>query len=129
MYSSGGRNSRKTRSGASCTFGRPGTKPISSPPSTSTIGYGTLSRCATIASAATATRSPRTSSISRIAELVERPAVLAGQIGQDVARDAFDRSLTARAGTLTGWSQGEQVAAAVHPIAVSDDLSKLLQLV
>jgi hypothetical protein len=37
-YSSGGRNSTSTRSGASSASGIPGTKPSTSPPTTSTIG-------------------------------------------------------------------------------------------
>jgi hypothetical protein len=60
---------------------------------------------------------------------VESPPFRAGQVGQHVVRDAFDHSLTAREGAPTSGSQGEQVAAAVRPIAVSDDLSKLLELV
>ena len=37
-YSSGGRNTTSTSSGASSTVGIPGTKPSTSPPTTSTIG-------------------------------------------------------------------------------------------
>ena len=66
MYSSGGRNSRKTSSGASSTSGNPGTRAVMSPPITSTIGYGVPSRRASSASAATSTNSPRTSSMSRM---------------------------------------------------------------
>src|SRR5207244_2943185 len=42
---------------------------------------------------------------------------------------AFDHSLTAREGAPSGGSQCQQVAAAVRPIAASDDLSKLFELV
>jgi hypothetical protein len=48
-----------TRSGSSSTLGKPGTKPSSDPPTTRSIGYGILSRIASVASAATATSKPR----------------------------------------------------------------------
>jgi hypothetical protein len=62
-------------------------------------------------------------------ETVESPPFRGGQVGQHVVRDASDHSLTAREGAPTGGRQCKQVAAAIRPIAVSDDMSKLLQLV
>jgi hypothetical protein len=40
-YSSGGRKIRRTRSGLSPVAGTPGRKPITAPPHTSRMGYGT----------------------------------------------------------------------------------------
>ena len=54
-YSSGGRKTTSTSSGASSMSGIPGTKPSTSPPSTSRIGYGTPIRLASALSTTTAT--------------------------------------------------------------------------
>src|ERR687890_706355 len=58
-YSKGGKNNRNTSSGSSSTGGSPGTNPSADPPRTSRIGYGTPSRVARVASAATARSRPR----------------------------------------------------------------------
>ena len=64
-YSSGGRKITSTSSGSSSTSGRPGTKPSTRPPATSTIGYGMSTARAAAARPATATsRLIRTSSTS-----------------------------------------------------------------
>ncbi len=56
-YSNGGRKIVSTRSGSSSTVGTPGTSASASPPSTSTIGYGTLSQLAIALSSETETKS------------------------------------------------------------------------
>ncbi len=58
-YSRGGRKIRNTMLGSSGIRGICGTKLIASPASTSTIGYGTFSRCAITANPATITSSSR----------------------------------------------------------------------
>ena len=62
--SSGGRKTRKTTSGASSTSGRPGTKPIATPPTTSTIGYGIETSSASRTSTAAAKRTAMRNSMS-----------------------------------------------------------------
>src|SRR4051794_9376125 len=57
-YRSGGRKTTSTTSGSRCSSGTPGTRPNSAPPITSTIGYGTSSRCASAVRPTTATRRP-----------------------------------------------------------------------
>ncbi len=72
QYSSGGRNSKKTRSGSSLTVGTAGTsakiRPRPSPPTTSRIGYGTASRFASGISAATIASETRTKTMACIAK-------------------------------------------------------------
>ena len=63
--SSGGSTTRKTNAGFSDTCGIRGKKLSTSPPSTSTIGYGILSRCAKAASSATSV-----TSASRVASVL-----------------------------------------------------------
>ncbi len=62
--SSGGRKTRKITSGASSIAGRPGTKPIATPPTTSTIGYGIEMRSASRTSTAAAKRTAMRYSMS-----------------------------------------------------------------
>ena len=58
-YKSGGRKTTSTRSGSSSISGMPGSRPSTSPPSTSGIGYGTESQRAIALSPATETNSAR----------------------------------------------------------------------
>ncbi len=62
--SSGGRKIRKTTSGSSSRSGSQGTRPMASPPTTSTIGYGTATTSASRTSTAAATRSRSRNSMS-----------------------------------------------------------------
>ena len=62
--SSGGRKTRKIASGASSMSGRPGTKPIATPPMTSTIGYGIATRSARRTSTAAAKSTAMRNSMS-----------------------------------------------------------------
>ena len=74
-YSSGGRKTKKTTSGSSSGEGRPGTRPITSPPSTSATGYGTPLRRPRPASTATANSRKTNSSISATGIIYPRRAV------------------------------------------------------
>ena len=60
LKSSGGRKMKRTSSGSSSTSGTPGAKPTRLPPTTSRIGYGTLTTRASVVSAATVTSRKRT---------------------------------------------------------------------
>ena len=76
-YSSGGRNSTSTSSGSRRTSGMPGTKPSTSPPTTSTIGYGMFAARAAADSTATDTsRLTRTSSTPCTLEPASTPPPL-----------------------------------------------------
>src|SRR5205807_656138 len=64
QYKKGGRKRKKTRWGSSLISGSPGTKPSTSPPTTSRTGYGTASRSASGTSTATAASKSRTRTTS-----------------------------------------------------------------